>query len=677
MSGSGSDILYVGGIVGYAQTTVADSTNAGKIAEDICYAHRSVSDSGKREENAGWDAGIFLPPAYNGNAIGGITGYTHSDLLQCVNTGEVQHERKLSGSAADAVSAVSMAGGLAGGAVNGTISDSYNAGSISLTLTADDGTSGRGTEGSSTQNADKCAGFAGGLVGISGFQAVDENAALDTDKGERISYVHNFGQVSVDAPNAAAVSGKQAETSVGAGTLIGRCAYGTELNDAYGMEGVLSINGSVIGGSLSDGVLSDIGGNSSGGVSSGIGVSFSGGSLPGLDDGNIDESIEDTENVNEGAVGEGIEEALIGDRNGAVQISNVATASKEQFGMGEIAYLLDGAKEARNVWTQSGGPYPVLGTPHLAKVTTQQPSEGGSVSFRLEGMSTSYETFYAAPGAKVVIVVVPPSEGMTVYNDWTTSVESDAGTTYYRYNSYYGYALFGLSVIFGSGESVRLLDVEFGIDEGRTFEMPKEGDASVSSYFDYGYDTIVVDTWFVPKEEEVPVDPEPEVPEVKDHSSTGGKKPLAEKDEEKGTDPNSGDGTGGYNPNGNDEDRQPVLDAVVTLPNLTASDEPQNIQLPTESTAQLPAEASEAMPESQPEPESDPEPAADSEPDRAEVNEPEQAEQQKAPEEMTMFEVIQNTIKASPGLMLLLLLLLILLIVAGGYSRYRKNRRFK
>ena len=56
-----------------------------------------------------------------------------------------------------------------------------------------------------------------------------------------------------------------------------------------------------------------------------------------------------------------------------------------------------------------------------------------------------------------------------------------------------------------------------------------------------------------------------------------------------------------------------------------------------------------------------------------EIEEPEEVEE--VEEDITMFEVIQDTIASNPLIMLLLLILLIVLLVIGGYSRYRKDNR--
>ena len=193
------------------------------------------------------------------------------------------------------------------------------------------------------------------------------------------------------------------------------------------------------------------------------------------------------------------------------------------------------------------------------------------------------------------------------------------------------------------------------------------------------------------------IDPDPVIPENPDpgHSGSGGMGGNGTGGGNgdgdgpgtgDGTDPGNENGTGGEgsDPNGT-EDGNPdgttpggnTGTTQTNVPQVPVSGDvtnPVSVVIPAVTAAVSPAveEPQEETSETEPPAEAAPDSGGGGDPEETEIIEEELEEP--APEDSTVFQVIQDTVKENPWIMILLLIALAILIAIGGYSRYRKSR---
>ncbi len=355
-------------------------------------------------------------------------------------------------------------------------------------------------------------------------------------------------------------------------------------------------------------------------------------------------------------------------------LENSSNKTEEQFLSGEVAYLLGysgliddedgiseekGGRSDRGIWTQNDGA-PALGSPSVVPVSVSSEKIDGTITLG-NAQCSGLDVIYPTPGSTVYISanVADMSQNVTERTE-TETVED--GIWYYTYEDTEADTFKQILVLYE--------DAKDGEEEstvtGQSFVLEKCASAVVSALIDKDIASRLISSLFVPKEEEPVVPDEPKSSGGgKGDGKGGGKGNGNQKGEQNGpggTDP----GNTQSSPNGN-PNAIPNGNPVLSNPNSTViSDNPVLVALPSvqpqsQEVAQENAEAAAA-----------PDSGGSGEPEDPieEVEEPEEVQ-----EDMTMFEVIQETIKSNPLMIAFLLIILIILLVIGGYSRYRKNNR--
>ena len=295
------------------------------------------------------------------------------------------------------------------------------------------------------------------------------------------------------------------------------------------------------------------------------------------------------------------------------------------FTNGEIAYRLDGGgtDTRRNAWTQdeSAG-YPVLGAPsyYPVKVKAEEGSTGGkaTVSYNGRSISGENEILYVPYGGKISVTAKASSEQSALESLQLNGSSVSAGEITFNENI----------------DSV--LTYKFKVEE----EQKKDDNTShhhgsSSSQGKGNNQTGVID------------------------GNGNGTDPDAN-----GTDKSNGG-------NNNDTDVTPSVDSQV--PNVSDgidNADPVVISVPETEAIQKETDAEDQTPE-----EMEAESAPESSDSIDEEEEKEIEEDEKQQKNDTVFEVKHESVIENPVVRAVVLLLLILLVIAGGYHRYRKNKR--
>ena len=494
----------------------------------------------------------------------------------------------------------------------------------------------------------------GGIIGHAGLQEEDVitvgNSVTDNKEnvigGETISYVHNYGTVTLSKST-------DEENQNALGLLIGKAAYQVSVSDAY--AAVNSLNSS----SSSDGETNVSGSGSTVEASSAVGV--------------------DT---------------------GLTEDSDITELLKERFLTGEVAYLLDhedGSTAPRNVWTQEpGSAYPTLGTPPVSKVSGNS-DEYGVVYVGKSETSVNKDVVYAVSGETILVFAEADMGGGEV-SYRTDSVRGDGGTWYYRYQIYKGWAVDQITVEYDNGVTETF--------SGNSFTMSQDSDAVVSATYSLqdGIETLV-ESWFVPDEVESddPIDTgntdtgssdtESSDPETPDDGGSGGDGSGGGSGEGSGpgtgsgTEAGDGEGEGGEgsDPGGTQNGSSngttsggSAGTSQTNVPQVPVSGnviDPVSVILPAsvEAVSQPLSDTQTEAEEAEPPAEAAEDSGGGGDPEESELYEEELPEESSL-EDLSVFEVIQDTVRENPWMMILLLIAQALLIAVGGYSRYRKSR---
>ncbi len=594
-----TDCVNVGNVEGNGNDTILAGGIAGYAETDIKGCRNSgdveilttrQAAHGKYVTGAAFSDSQSVVPMYAGPSAGGIAGYARCDITGCENTGDVKISHQCVG-----LYAAVRAGGIAGGATDGQISDCFNAGDISA-----------GAGDLTYLYKNYLPGiYAGGIVGLAGNNDKDASQMCDTyvSRGEKISYVYNIGDVSLTAQ-------ESEKLDTAAGLLVGRCAYETDIYSAY----VVSEKDSSEGGET---------------VSSSA-----------------------AKRQNAAGTAEADRVSSVGDRTGMTASSAVEEKAEELFYTGEVAYLLDGGTQARNIWTQTDGLYPTLGEPRVNRVASAS-DDSCRITLGRTGLSEKKEQVYARRGEDVFVAASADEEDRIVLKEWTERSESQGGTTYYRYNTYQGNIPDRIIVQYIEGPRVEV--------QGDSFTMSYNCDASVSVSFKYGEATEIVDSWFVPKTDNGAGG---------SGGSGGGEGDGDQPGEDDGSEGNGSDVDSDQSDKNNGSDREE--DDVKHMPENDTDISERND--PATARMSLPAEMQ--MKEKD-ESESD-----DAAPDSGGKTEGMQddSESGEAPDTMkedqdSIFEVIEKTVRKNPLPAMALTFLFLLVAMCGGYFGYRKRKK--
>ena len=311
------------------------------------------------------------------------------------------------------------------------------------------------------------------------------------------------------------------------------------------------------------------------------------------------------------------------------------------------------------MWTQDGG-IPALGSPSVIPVSVSNEKIDGTITLG-NAYCSGLDTIYSKPGSTVYVSanVADMSQNVTERTE-TEAVED--GTWYYTYEDTEADTFKQILVLY---EDAKNGEAESAVT-GQNFVLQDCFSATVSAPVDKEIASKLVSSVFVPKEEEQLPPDEPKGSGGGGGDGRGDGDQNGEEDGPSGGDPTSKPG----NPNG-DPNAVSNGNPSITSPNQTTlSDNPTLIALPSVQPQSNPMQQEMETPEAAPDSGGSGEPE---DPIEEEIEEPEEVEE--VEEDITMFEVIQDTIASNPLIMLLLLILLIVLLVIGGYSRYRKDNR--
>ncbi len=642
----------LGGIAGdFSGVQIADCKNTGILAEGAAAVSSGTASaaSSKAVSTALFAAGERL--------IGGIAGrYQGIEALsECINTGRLQLSNSSSYAETD----------------SGTGSEGQDS-------SAGSGDSEDGSK--SVSNADSAV-RAGGIAGL-----------LHT----KIEYCFNLGTINIriDLSVSSSLSGTKAQIGGIAGMISGS---GAEITDCYSYARLVDFSGGSSGVTADDilncaqigGIVGDVGTETVAGESSGAGTgigasvtnccwliddaakSAAGGAADAESAGGADTGGDKTFTADGTIIVPTVADGSgqIANANGATQNGNVLEGkTASQFASGEAAYLLDGGQYPhRNVWTQgviNNESLPVLGSPSLYRVTA-----GGNSGVTLSSGGAFSAELYVSEGTIVSLSVDSLNKEVTIgepYESYRTTVGDT--TTIYYYQKYYdtAYVQVEYSDFYGTEEDITdLLEFEMKDCDARI------GAAFITDESQLGSSPIRTKFHHLEIITEESTE-QPEKPEETKTNSGGGKNSNSDKNNEKEGRPGTG-----TNPNGNSSGGSGgtgEYEPVSALPDPAALEpwnDPANmvqIAIPavTETITDVPEEAPQEMTE-----DSEASPPLDNDYEKSSEEAEEAAEESAG---VTVFEVIQNTLKANPLAAGLLFFAVIALLIVGGGSRYRRNR---
>ncbi len=423
----------VGGIVGYAEgaadvigiTQVENNGNITALCDNSGVAIGGVAGEAvvSGSQNSGdinVEVGLEMPsamlaktsnPYQYGVMVGGLTGVS-ATVTASGNTGNVSLTHAL-----DDVPMMNAVGGVTGH-LNGTVSDSYNAGDLSNTVAGSVSTS----QGSVNV-------LTGGIAGLTGYNATLSDsepsyigASTASNTSATITNVHSYAQV--ENPAEEELNGGLSAT----GGIVGRAVYDTTVTNAYYLQETTDYT-SVYG--------------------------------------SLQTVAEGSDQYCTLTTTQGLPESLF-------RLGRAAYALEYAQADGTAATT------PRGVWTQSGTAYPTLGKPsvHNAKIERTDPDISASLMVPSLGITTQVVTLYAVEGTEVTVNAEAYTDELVLLRYETTEQKVSGGTNVSTWAIYQGNVVAEIQVAHGDGAYAPISGTSFTMQDmdARVMVTQKEGE---------------------------------------------------------------------------------------------------------------------------------------------------------------------------------------------------------